>query len=231
MTDEMIRLKGMNLTADRRLDRIPEFDHRSRSFGISEYLPTSPPRSYTWRGATVLDQGREGACVGFGWSHELISRPMVVAGVNDAFALSVYHEAQQLDEFPGDDYSGTSVLAGAKAVQARGHMKSYRWAFGLNDLILALGYAGPVVLGLNWYTGMMNADAEGFIKPTGQIEGGHCICAMGVSVSARRIQLVNSWGSDWGQNGHCWVSFDDMTKLLSEQGEACIPVERLKVVA
>lgn len=229
MTDDMTRLKGQHITADRRLDRIPQFDPASRRFGIAAVLPDRPPRSYTWRGYTVLDQGSEGACVGFGWSHELIARPMVVAHVDDTFATLVYHEARTLDEWPGEDYSGTSVLAGAKAVQARGHMKAYRWGFSLNDLIAALGYAGPVVLGLNWYTGMMNTDVEGAIKPTGQVEGGHCICAMGISVAKRRIRLVNSWGASWGEGGHCWVSYDDMERLIHEQGEQCIPVDRLRV--
>lgn len=229
MTDDLIRLKNMNVTADRRLDRIPQFDPTSRRFGIASTLPDKPQRSYSWRTATVLDQGREGACVGFGWSHELLCRPVVQPGIDDTFAQTIYREAQLLDEWPGEDYSGTSVLAGAKAVQARGHMKEYRWGFGLNDLIMSLGYAGPVVLGLNWYTGMMDTDAEGYVRVTGQVEGGHAICAYGVSIAKRRIALVNSWGTDWGNGGFCWMTFDDAQRLLSEQGEQCIPIGRIRL--
>ena len=229
MSDDMIRLKGQHVTADRRLDRIPQFDPKSRRFGIAATLPDKPPRSYTWRLSTTLDQGREGACVGFGWSHELIARPRVVSGVDDAFAQTLYREAQLLDEWPGEDYSGTSVLAGAKAVMARGHMTEYRWGFSIDDLILALGYAGPVVLGLNWYTGMMNTDADGFIRPTGQVEGGHCVAATSVSVRRREIRGPNSWARDWGVDGYWKMTFDDMERLLDEQGEQCIPVGRLKV--
>lgn len=229
MTDNLIRLKGQHLTADRRLDRIPEFDPKSRRFGIAEVLPDKPQRSYSWRTPTVLDQAQEGACVGFSWSHELLARPVLQSGVDDVFARTIYREAQLLDEWPGEDYSGTSVLAGAKAVTARGHMREYRWGFNLNDLIMALGYQGPVVLGLNWYTGMMNADPEGMIRPTGQVEGGHAICAFGVSLRLRRISLVNSWGRDWGEDGICYLSFDDVERLLGEQGEQCIPVGRMRV--
>lgn len=230
MTDDMFRLKGQRITADRRLDRIPEFDPKSRRFGIAEVLPDKPKRSYSWRTAKVLDQGREGACVGFGWSHELLARPVVQGGVDDAYALSIYHEARELDDWPGEDYSGTSVLAGAKAVQRRGHMTEYRWGFSLDELVMALGYQGPVVLGLNWYTGQMAADAENYIRPTGQVEGGHAICAFGVSISKQRIALVNSWGDDWGDGGRCWMTFEDMDRLLHEQGEQCIPVGRRKIV-
>ncbi|HEX5016533.1 MAG TPA: C1 family peptidase [Actinomycetes bacterium] len=230
MTDSMIQLKGRHVTADRRLDRIPEFDPKSRRFGVAPVLPDKPPRSFTWRTSFVLDQGQEGACVGFGWSHELLARPIIQPGVNNAFAQQLYREAQQLDEWPGEDYSGTSLLAGAKAVQARGHMKEYRWGFSIDDLIMALGYQGPVVLGLNWYTGMMNTDAEGYIRPTGQVEGGHCIAALGWNVRLNRAELVNSWGVDWGNGGFCYIGRDDLERLLHEQGEQCIPVGRVKVV-
>jgi len=223
------QLKGGLVTNDRRLDRLPQFDPRSRAFGVAQTLPGRPPRSYTWRGARVLDQGSEGACVGFGWAHELIARPMIESRADEAYALSVYHDARRVDEWPGEDYSGTSVLAGAKIVQARGHIREYRWGFTFTDLIMSLGYAGPVVLGLNWYTGMMKPDVDGFIHPTGQVEGGHCICAMGVSVAKGRIQLINSWGSDWGDAGLCWLSFDDVERLLYEQGEQCIPMGRQRV--
>jgi len=229
MTDDMIRLKGQRITADRRLDRVPQFDPKSRRFGVREALPDKPPRSYSWRGSRILDQGQEGACVGFGWAHELIARPRVVPDITDDIARTIYREAQLLDEWPGEDYSGTSVLAGAKAVMARGHMKEYRWGFSIDDLTLTLGYAGPVVLGLNWYTGMMNTDEEGFIKPTGQIEGGHCVAATTVSIPKRRIGGPNSWGTDWGRNGYWYMTFDDVERLLAEQGEQCIPIGRLKV--
>lgn len=244
-TNDLVQLKGGFETADRRLDRIPQFDPRSRRFGIAEVLPDKPQRSYTWRlpaqvpgfpstrpdaqACAVLDQGREGACVGFGWSHELMARPVVQPTIDASYALYVYHEARVIDEWPGEDYSGTSVLAGAKIVQRQGHMKEYRWGFNLNDFIMALGYAGPVVLGLNWYTGMMNTDSEGFIHPTGRVEGGHCVAATGINIRRREAYGPNSWSCDWGRNGFWRMSLDDLERLLHEQGEQCIPTGRTKV--
>ena len=227
-------LKGGHTTTDARLDRLVQFDERSRAFPVMATITPTKPRSYTWAVNVHLDQGSEGACVGFSWSHELAARPKVITGMTNQFAREqVYWAAQALDEWPGGaypgadpQYEGTSVLAGAKTVQNLGYVNEYRWAFGLDDLRMALGYKGPAVLGINWYTGMFTPDAEGRVRPTGTIAGGHAILAFSNSESKGQIRLWNSWGSDWGINGNCWLSYEDMDKLLDEDGEACIPVVR-----
>lgn len=218
--------------SDPRLDRRVEFDEKSREYPIRTLVAARPYRSYTWSIGAFLDQGSEGACVGFAWSHELVARPWVVRAVDDAFALQVYRRAQQLDQWPGEAYDGTSVIAGAKACQELTYIGEYRWAFGLDDLRLALGYAGPAVLGLNWYSGMFQPDDEGRITPSGSVEGGHALLAYRVDERRERVWLHNSWGADWGVTdrhfggGKCWLSFADLDRLLGEQGECCIPVVR-----
>ncbi len=223
-----IKLRGGNETQDIRLDRLPEFDERSRQFPIRTLVEAKKPRSYTWRCKDWLDQGREGACVGFAFGHELISRPREFPATN-AFARGIYLAAQKEDEWAGEAYEGTSVLAGAKVVVTLGHFTEYRWAFGIDDLKIALGYAGPAVLGLNWYRGMFQPDAKGFIHPTGGVMGGHAILARGINLKEGYVLLRNSWGQDWGLNGDCKISIDDLSRLLKEDGEACIPIARKKV--
>lgn len=222
-----IQLKGGRTTEDKRLDRLVQFDEKSRSFPIRQLIPTTvKPRSYTWRCPIFLDQGQEGACAGFAVSHEAAARPVTVLGLTDIIAREVYRRAQQIDEWPGESYEGTSVLAAVKSGRERGWYSEFRWAFGLDDLVMALGYKGPAILGLNWYEGMFQPDANGFIRPTGSLLGGHAILANAVSVTKRYVRLHNSWGSDWGTGGGCLISFDDLDRLLREQGEACIPVLR-----
>lgn len=225
---DTIKLKGGFTTSDKRLDRLVQFDERSRSFPIRALVETKKPRSYTWRCDTVLDQGNDGACVGFSMNHELAARPDVVSGVSYKSGMFVYHEAQKIDEWPGEDYDGTSVLAGIKVLSDKGYISEYRWAFGLDDLILAVGYHGPAVLGINWYGSMFSVDDKGFIHVSGNIAGGHAILCNGVNVKGKYFTLHNSWGKSWGVNGEVKISFDDMNRLLSESGEACIPVVRTK---
>lgn len=209
---------------ERTFDRLVEFDERSRSFPIRTAVKVDKPRSYTWHCDTVLDQGRERACVGFSWAHEAACLP-VPRRVTERVARDIYREAQRLDHYP-DDVPGTSVLAGAKAMMNRGWLREYRWAFGLQDALIAISRFGPAVLGVNWYEGMKKVDDRGFIHVEGGITGGHAILANGVNVSRHTVTLHNSWGRKWGKDGQALISWDDLERLLGEQGEVCVPVLR-----
>lgn len=149
------------------LGRIEQFDPRSLNFPIRALLTAGEqPRSYLWPCEVWLDQGAVGACVGFSCAAELAAEPVPVPGMTNAEGLRIYKAAQQLDPWPGDAYEGTSVLAGVKVLQAEGHISEYRWAFGLDDLVLALGHKGPAVLGLNWYANMYDLETPSSVSPT-----------------------------------------------------------------
>ncbi len=237
-------LRGGQRTNVPLLDRVPFFDERSRGFPVMglQGVGLSPPRSYTWAlGIPVLDQGSEGSCVGHGVTHELTAKPVVVKNLDHIYAVDLYHEAQRIDPWDGGSYEGatpfyegTSVLAGIKVAQQRGHYSEYRWAFGLDDLVMGIGYAGPAVLGLPWYEGMFRPNSTGHIVPTGSVVGGHCVACLGVSVSRREFLIPNSWGTDWSnitwgatqRSGYCKITFEVMDRLLKESGEACFPIRK-----
>lgn len=223
---QQIKLRDGSITKDPRLDRIVQFDKNSRKYPIRTLLADKKPRSYTWRINSWLDQGREGACVGYGCNHEINGKPVEH---NIDIAMYIYREAQKIDPWPGEGYSGTSVLAGVKIMQKLGYIKEYRWAFGESDLRLSVGYAGTAIIGVNWYTGMFRPSSDGFLRPTGRVEGGHCIVVNGVSLKKQAYRVHNSWGKDWGDNGEAWIRFEDMDRLLREDGEAVIMVGRKKV--
>lgn len=240
--------------ADPRLDRRYELDWRSLDYPIAARLGAeqlSAPRSYTWACDLWLDQGNEGACVGFGYAHELAARPRPVAGLSNAFARErIYWQTQREDPWPGGDYpgaspryEGTSVLTGAKVVQELGFYDGYRWALTVEELVSGIGYTGPAVLGLNWHAGMFEPDDSGVIHATGPVEGGHCIAAIGTRITWKgddrtwatvdrarsSVLLHNSWGASWGMSGRARLSLVDLAQLLAAEGEACFPARTAKL--
>ena len=222
------------MTTDRVLDRRVSYDEKSRAFPAVALprLQAKVPRSYTWGLYAQLDQGSEGACVGFGWAHELAARPAIVTNITNDVGRLIYHDAQRVDEWPGEAYEGTSVLAGAKTVQARGFMQSYHWCFSLDELVLAVGYQGPVVMGTWWNEGMFDTDDDGRFtdaQVTSDHAGGHCWLVRGVSLKRSEFLCRNSWGPDWGLYGDFRLTFSQMDHLLHDQGEACVPEGRDKV--
>lgn len=238
-----IPLRGGSQTSDVRLDRVyPGVERHlpSLRYLTSDLTATKKPRSFTWNFRTYdphLDQGREGACVGFGWAHELACYPAIVPDVSFAYARErIYWQAQRRDQWDGGAYpgaspfgEGTSVLAGAQVVQQELHLiGNYDWCLTLEDLILSAGYLGPIVMGTDWMTGMFDTDDKGYVHATGQVEGGHCWLIRGVSLAKNSFLCRNSWGESWGMRGDFWISFGDAGALLAAQGEACVPRRRVR---
>ncbi len=208
------------------LGRQVHFDQRSRAFGILGAVDR-PPRSYTWQATpVVLDQGDVPACVGFSWAGEMGAKPVVIP-VDDARGSALYADAQAIDRAEGRNYDGgATVLAGAKAVKAAGHMDEYRWAFGADQLATAVSWAGPAVIGIPWHQSMFTSDSDGTLHPDGPVVGGHAILVRGYSVKLRRFTLRNSWGPGFGRGGDCYIGHDDLNALLSAEGDACVPMRR-----
>jgi hypothetical protein len=225
---------------ERIFDWVSEHDSKSRKYAIRSILKQRDvtKKQTLWQEGIVLDQGSEGACVGFAWTGELLAEPEAPRAqpsfdYANSLAISFYNEAKTIDEWPGEDYEGTSVLAGAKIMQKAGFIGEYRWCFGLNDVRDAVISEGPVVIGIPWFNGMYDTLPGGLVKVSGQPTGGHAILVTGYHPNKRFgnqshevFRWRNSWGTDYGVNGSGWIKFKDLEKLLSQNGEACVPMQR-----
>lgn len=207
----------------------PVYDPRSRYFAIAKAFPQRKLRSYSWALplAARLDQGPDGACTGFATAHDLAARPAEIPGPA-WLAQALYHRARQLDNWPGEDYEGTSILAVVKAARELGVYGSFHWAFSVEDLALAVGYAGPVIVGILWYEGMMKPrplTAEVVIS--GHPVGGHALLCRGFNTKTKNFLFTNSWGLDWGpRQGDCYMSWDTVRRLIELGAEMCVPTQR-----
>lgn len=210
------------------LGRIHAHDERDKLFLVRELLPADIKITHkAWNASGYWgNQLNTPMCVGFSLCHWLEDGPITHGGIPPIIAPEkIYRGAQDNDEWKGHDYEGTSVRGGAKWLQTEGYIKEYRWAFTKEDFVDTLLTMGPVVFGINWYEAMFEPDSKGFIKIGGDIAGGHAIKADAVNVSKQWVRLKQSWGRDWGKNGFCYISFDDIERLLSEQGECMIAIE------
>lgn len=173
------------------------------------------------------DQGDSPMCVGYAWAHWISDGPITHAGIQPVMPPQrIYEQAKKVDEWPGEDYDGTSVRGGVKYLKSAGWVKSYYWAFDVNTMAQYVLTTGPMVLGTDWYNDMFWPNpVTGVIRATGGIAGGHAYVVDGVNTVTRQFRMKNSWGRSWGKGGMAWITFNDMKKLLMNQGEACVAVE------
>ena len=225
---------------ERTFDWVSQHDPKSRKYAVRSVLKQRniEKKPTLWQEGIVLDQGSEGACVGFAWTGELLAEPEAPKAqpsfsYANSLALSFYKEAQKIDQWPGENYEGTSVLAGAKIMQQAGFIGEYRWCFGIDDVRDAVISEGPVVIGVPWFDGMYDTRSNGLVKLAGKSTGGHAILITGYhprmrfgNVTEEVFRWRNSWGTDYGINGSGWIKVKDLSKLLSDNGEACVPMQR-----
>jgi hypothetical protein len=216
------------------LGRLVSKDERDKKF-----LLTRPKRGETlpdrrvWNISTsaILDQGNTPQCVGHAGRHYLSAGPVVNKGGPTARGL--YDMAQINDEWPGQNYEGTSVRGLFKAFKQINAVNEYRWAYDVETVMKHVLTTGPMVMGTDWHMDMFTPDRWGYVHVAGDNAGGHSWLIIGVDryrkcpltgdIGAARC--VNSWGTSWGQSGRFWLTLRDLDKLIQADGEACVAPE------
>ncbi|HEX7114088.1 MAG TPA: C1 family peptidase [Steroidobacter sp.] len=136
-------VKSIGRTLDARPDRL---DLRDREFTPSVVsLPEQWPDDATIRrllpsycdSGLVLDQGTEGACTGFGLAcvvNYLLWRKNLANGrsrqkIESVSPRMLYHLARFYDEWPGEDYDGSSCRGALKAWHKHGVCSEKLWPY------------------------------------------------------------------------------------------------------
>jgi hypothetical protein len=210
------------------LGRMPAEDSRDEMHLMQGVLPSIIElrlHRYWYDRGWWGDQGDMPYCVGYAWVHWLEDGPITQAGQAPCCnPTDVYTAAQLVDEWPGTDYDGTSVRAGAKVLQSIGKISSYTWAWSVEPIIQALLYVGPVVVGTNWYRSMFDPKDD-ILRADGRAVGGHAYVLNGVNLARGLVRIKNSWGRSWAGDGRAWMEIETLDRLIREDGEACLAKE------
>ncbi|WP_141726028.1 C1 family peptidase, partial [Actinacidiphila rubida] len=221
-----------------RLGRHVQHDPRSRAYAVSEDLLPSTYTSAVHRvRIPVLDQGDLGSCTGNAAeafagtdplydaiSTQVTARPTGDPVADEKQAVALYSAATRLDDvrgnYPPTD-TGSTGVAVAKAAQKAGLISGYQHAFSLDTALKALAVS-PLIIGVNWYEGFDQPDANGHVKISGSVRGGHEFLLYGIDATNGVVLARNSWSTSWGVQGTFSFSFDDLGQLLSEDGDATL---------
>lgn len=226
----------MNVNTPYELGRKIEHDPMSRRFAL---MPAKAAELHTvlWGiSAPVLDQGSVGACTGFTAAAAMNtaqfyqSRRRVRGNtryLSNGDGLSFYSEATARDQWAGvypPDDTGSSGLAVAKTLQARGYIKSYLWQFNWDGFLGGM-MQGPMLVGTWWYDTMFYPHAKtGHVLPIGNKVGGHEYLCIGVNMRTETLTFLNSWSETWGLKGRFRMTFDRFRGLLEDNGDAVLPL-------
>lgn len=72
----------------------------------------------------------------------------------------------------------------------------------------------PVILGMMVYSSFEGKEVEktGIVPipdtKNESILGGHCMLIVGYDDKKKLVKVLNSWGSDWGDNGYCYIPYE-----------------------
>jgi hypothetical protein len=198
------------------------------------------PKSKFWPlFARPLDQGNTSSCVGHAWSHFL--RMAKIRNLSGPEAMMIYAKAQAIDPWPGEEpwFQGTSTEAGAQVLRDLGYIERFVWPDNDEQMIRFLLTEGPVVVGSNWWSGMDDVDAAGYMWASGQLRGGHCYVIDYWNRVKDEGSVLNSWGyGTWGminpesgfRTGRAKIKRAVLRDLVFNQaGEACGATELRKV--
>jgi len=229
---------------DRVLNARPDtVDFRDRLYvpSLVEVPPERPLRAYREAGAPILDQGTEGACTGFGLAavaNYLLSTRRTAPDPTPVSPRMLYEMARRYDEWPGEDYDGSSARGAMKGWHKHGVCADAAWPYRArrgNGALTPERIRDAALRPLGAYFRVNHKDLvamhsalteTGILYATASVHEGWDEVGTGgaipfksrlagghafaiVAYDRHGFWIQNSWGPDWGAGGLARLSYDD----------------------
>lgn len=84
----------------------------------------------------------------------------------------------------------------------------------INDITDCISDGYPIMIGIEIYSSFESSDVDSTgIVPTPnrskeEFLGGHCMLIVGFDNATQYFKVLNSWGTNWGSSGYCFMSYD-----------------------
>ena len=189
---------------------------------------------------SIRNQGREGTSVGFPLAYALQAELKRLHNEKSTISVrSIYVKAKEYDEWPGEDYEGTSVLGGLKAMHKDGVFTEQDWPYsrknnpvpgtqpkykisnytelkGIEGVLDTLRKKKPVVTEIKLTPGFSRAGPGGRVVLSDPqiLWGGHAICIVGYNSQTTEFKFANSWGTSWANGGFGFIRSSDLEMIL-----------------
>ena len=179
---------------------------------------------------TILDQGKEGACTGFGLAAVVnFQRRLKYGGKIPLVSPRMFYEmARRFDEWTGDNYEGSSIRGALRGFLNSGVCLEREWPYNAVDAeVLTLNRsraARNIVLGAYYRVQPRIADMHAAIHETGAVYSSarvhtgwyepmngrinpQPLLPQGghafaiIGYNAEGFWVQNSWGPGWGHDG------------------------------
>ena len=198
-----------------------------------------------WSRITILDQGKEGACTGFGLAAvvNFQRRLKYESEIPSVSPRMFYEMARRFDEWTGEDYDGSSIRGALRGFFNNGVCLEADWPYQADDAgVLTLDRARAarhIVLGAYYRVQPSIADMHAAIHEAGavcasaRVHDGwfnpvngrivpHPPSPQGghafaiVGYDAEGFWVQNSWGTDWGRRGIALWEYADWARGITD---------------
>ena len=215
--------------------------HHGRALETSEIAAAQLCSAVHKANCATLDQGQTGSCTGNAHVMSISTQPFTgSAHCNETDARLAYQGGTCLDNgcsvpctsktcpaafnpSTGANDNGSQTISVAQWMVDVGWLGSYTTADTTAQLEACLAN-GPADIGIDFWSGMQTPDANGYLNPTGYVEGGHDMNAAildtkgTTDTSDDEIWVHNSWSNTWGwclgsECGYARIKVSNLAKL------------------